>query len=202
MAIIQPFFLVLHKRDLLWRTEFAPNHGQRRTRARFVSCRLWCSICVCVWVGRWCLFAFCRDCFRLYFLSSAAYKNLNLVLEAFQSMLSNATIKNGIRRKMCLMLENQTASHIWKYCRISLCPAWGSPPSCSMSSTGILIAALISMVRISRKQSQSVDNWFLCFYRYLNRCPCTTHRQLHPMLKHQYRSIFSICNFKWTLRHC
>ena len=80
-----PVFFGVHGRALLWRTEFAPNHGQRGTSACFVSCRFWCSIYVRV--CEWCLFASCRDCCRLYFLSSAAWNHLILGLEAFTCLM-------------------------------------------------------------------------------------------------------------------
>ena len=80
-----PVFFGVHGRALLWRTEFAPNHGQRGTSTCFVSCRFWCSIYVRV--CEWCLFASCRDCCRLYFLSSAAWNHLILGLEAFTCLM-------------------------------------------------------------------------------------------------------------------
>lgn len=76
-----------------------------------------------------------------------------------QLMLSKAMIKNVIRSEIFQCWKTKQLHTSEDNCKVSLCPAWGSPPSCfSMSSTRVLIASLISMVRSSREQSQSVDD--------------------------------------------
>lgn len=143
---------------------------------------------LCVW-----------DCCRLYFLSSAAWNHLIFGAGSIhlfdvtnlQSMISKAMIKNVIRSKIFQCWKTKQLHTSEDNCKVSLCPAWGSPPSCfSMSSTRVLIAAPISMVRSSQEQSQSVDDYFRRFYRYLNRCSCTSPNShaKHPC------SIFSVCN--------